>query len=369
MAAMAEMADSPLFALRCSRCGAVYPDEGFPAVCPACDGPWEHDDAGLRWRDPRPGVTGLRRWTGTFGLDAEELPEREISRPPGRLGNVWIAQQGSTPTGSYKELGAEVMVCAALRRGVRELFLDSSGNAGIAVARACAERGTGDIGDIGGIRCTVLVPEATPEIKKERSRRWGATVETIPGDRDATHRAAEDRRRRTTYAAPFFQPAFAAGVATLAWELYLSLDGPLPAHWLMPAGNGPLLLGLGLGLEVLRRAGKIERLPALHTVQLEGYASLHPEGPGTAASGPPVAGGIAIGTPPRRADMRDWVEKTGGDVTRVSDAQIAAARRTLAEAGWNADPTGAAAYAGWLARPDLQAEECVVIVTSREEPA
>lgn len=356
---------SPLFALRCSRCATAYPDEGFPAACPACDGPWEPawPEAGLRWRAPRPGVTGLRRWADALGLDAEELPEREISRPLGRLGNVWIAHQGSAPAGSYKELGAEVMISAARRRGVRELFLDSSGNAGIAVARACTERG------VGGMRCTVLVPETTPELKKERSRRWGATVEAIPGDRDATNRAAQEWRRRMPYAAPFFQPSFAAGVATLAWEIDLSLDGRLPAHWLLPAGNGPLLLGLALGLEVLRRAGRIERLPALHTVQLEGYASLHPEGPGTAAPGPPVAGGIAIGNPPRRADMRGWVERTGGDVTRVSEEQIAAARRILGEAGWNADPTGAAAYAGWLARPDLQAEECVVIVTSREEPA
>jgi threonine synthase len=366
MASMPAMTDSPLFALRCSRCRTPYPHEGFPADCPACGGPWEpaweegDPGAGLRWLPPRPEAAGLRRWAGSFGLDAGELPEREISRPLGRLGNAWIAHQGSTPAGSYKELGAEVMVSAARRRGVRELFLDSSGNAGIAVARAAAER---------GIRCTVLVPEATPELKKERSRRWGATVEAIPGDRDATNRAAQEWRHRMPYAAPFFQPSFAAGVATLAWEIDLPLEGRLPAHWLLPAGNGPLLLGLGLGLEVLRRAGRIERLPALHAVQLEGYASLHPEGPGTAAPGPPVAGGIAIGNPPRRADMRAMVERTGGDVTRVSEEQIAAARKALAAAGWHADPTGAAAYAGWLARPDLQAEECVVIVTSREEPA
>ncbi|HEY2739558.1 MAG TPA: pyridoxal-phosphate dependent enzyme [Thermoanaerobaculia bacterium] len=354
------MTASPLFDLLCSGCHAAYPDEGFPAVCPACGEPWE--SSGLRWHEPQAEATGLRRWAGSFGLSPEELPERAISRPPKRLGNVWIAQQGSSPSGSYKELGAEVMASAARHRGIGELFLDSSGNAGIAVARACSER---------GIRCTVLVPEHTPEVKLERSRSWGATVEVIPGDRDATHRAAEEWSRRMTYAAPFFQPGFAMGVATLAWELFLAFDGNLPRHWLLPAGNGPLLLGLGLGLEVLRRAERIDRLPALHAVQLEGYASLHPEGPGIAAAGAPRAAGIAIGNPPRRAAMRALVERTGGDVTRVSDEQIAAARQTLAEAadaGWHADPTGAAAYAGWLARPDLQNEPCVVIVSSREEP-
>jgi len=360
------MLGSSLFDLRCTGCRSVYPAEGFPAVCPACGEPWEpawsgsDASSGLRWHEPREGATGLRRWAGSFGLDPEELPERPISRPLRRLGNAWIAHQGSPPTGSYKELGAEVMASAARRRGIGELFLDSSGNAGIAVARACSAR---------GIHCTVLVPEHTPEIKKERGRHWGATVETIPGDRDATHRAAEEWRLRMTYAAPFYQPAFAMGVATLAWELFLAFDGNLPRHWLLPAGNGPLLLGLGLGLEVLRRAGRIDRLPALHAVQLAGYASLHPGGPGTAAAGSPRAAGIAIGNPPRRAAMRRLVESTGGDVTRVSDDQIAEARQTMAEAGWNADPTGAAAYAGWLARPDLRDEPCVVVITSREEPA
>jgi threonine synthase len=350
----------PLFDLRCSRCGTPYPESDFPAFCPACEGFWEPawSPDGLQWREPRPEERGLRRWADALGLDPAELPDREISRPPGRVGNAWIAHQGSPPAGSYKELGAEVMVAAARRRGIRELFLDSSGNAGIAVSRASSER---------GIRCTVLVPETTPELKKERSRRWGGTVETIPGDRDATNRAALEWRRRMPYAAPFFQPSFQMGVATLAWEIWLARGGSLPRRWLLPVGNGPLILGLRIGLETLRRAGKIDRLPALHAVQLEGYASLHPEGPGTAAPGSPVAGGIAIGNPPRRADMRAAVEETGGDVTRVSDEEIAAARRKLADAGYRADPTGAAAYAGWLKRPELQGEESVVVVTSREE--
>lgn len=346
----------PLFDLRCSRCGTAYPSEGFPEVCPACESPWEQGPS-LRWREPLTGEPGLRRWADVLGLFPEELPDREIARPAARFEGAWIAQQGSAPAGSYKERGAEVMVSAAVRRGVRELFLDSSGNAGIAVARACAAR---------GVRCTVLVPETTPELKKERSRRWGATVETIPGNRDATNLAAREWRKRMPYGAPFFQPSFQAGVATLAWDLFQEIEGPLPAHWLLPVGNGPLLMGLALGLEVLRRAGKIDRLPALHAVQLEGYASLHPEGPGTAAPGSPVAGGIAIGNPPRHADLRAWIERTGGDVTRVTEEEIAAARRTLAEAGWPADPTGATAFAGYLQRPELREEGCVVVVTSRE---
>jgi threonine synthase len=369
----------PLFAAACAACGESYPPSGLPAVCPLCGGFFRHT-AGFAWRAPS-AATGLRRWAAALGLTAEELPARPLASPAGlyavdlggTLGavgaapEVWICQQGSAPSGSYKERGAEVMAAAAQRRGVREIFLDSSGNAGIAVARAASQR---------HILCSVLVPAATPAVKIERIRAAGGEVVLIPGDRDATHAAAQEWRRRLPYAAPFFQPSFLAGVATLAWDLAADLGSPLPAHLLLPAGNGPLLLGLALGFSCLQRAGLISRLPALHAVQLQGYAALAPEGCGERRPGPPTAAGIAIGNPPRRADLRHWLAATGGDVTTVSEADIAAARRELAERGWTADPTGAAAFAAYRRRTDLAAlrpaegaagPACAVIVTSREE--
>jgi threonine synthase len=431
-------AAEPLFDLACAGCGAAYPAAGFPAVCPLCGGCWRHGE-GFAWRPPAGDLAGrgaagdadaggdgggdggsLRRWAAALGLAAEELPQRSLASPP-RLyvaaagpagggargagrgsagaagGEVWICQQGSAPSGSHKERGAEVMAAAARRRGVGELFLDSSGNAGIAVARAAAAR---------GIRCTVLVPETTAAVKVQRIRAAGADVEVVPGDRDATHDAAQEWRRRLPYAAPFFQPSFLAGIATLAWELaqgfaglqtsraktpvagplaspapapsqagdtaHGSLPGRetrlLPEHWLLPAGNGPLLLGLGLGLACLERAGILDRLPALHAVQLEGYAALAPEGPGRARPGAPTAAGIAIAHPPRRADMLSAIAATGGDVTQVTEEQIAAARHELAAQGWITDPTGATAFAGYRRRGDLHGKRCLVIVTSREPP-
>lgn len=352
---------SPLFAAVCAACGEAYPAAGLPAACPVCGGCWRLGE-GFAWRPPDPAALGLRRWAGALGLDPGELPARAVAGPPelaalaGDSGEVWICQQGSVPAGSYKERGAEVMAAAARRRGITEMFLDSSGNAGIAVARAAAAR---------GIRCTVLVPATTPALKLERIRAAGGAVEVVPGDRDATHVAAERWRSRLPYAAPFFQPSFLAGVATLAWDLAREIPAPLPERWLLPAGNGPLLLGVALGLSCLRRAGVIGRLPALHAVQLEGYAALAAGGPGTARPGPPTAAGIAIARPPRRADMLRRIEETGGGVIRVSEEEIAAARSELASHGWTADPTGAAAFAGYrrLEKPG----RCLVIVTSREE--
>lgn len=346
----------PLFDLRCARCDAPYPAAGLPATCPACGGFWA--PPALVWREPLP-LPGLRRWAHVLGLDPAELPERELGRPPELLFGAWVLQQGSAPSGSYKERGAEVMLAAALRRGLPEIFLDSSGNAGIAVARAAAER---------GVRCSVLVPASTPGTKRRSIERWGGTVVVVRGDREATAASAASWRSRLPYASHVYQPAFHAGVATLVWDLYEQLEGKLPGRWLLPAGNGALLLGIGIGLEALRRAGRIEELPALSAVQLEGYAALHPEGPGERAPGPPVAAGIASVDPPRRAEMLEWIARTGGDVTRVSEEDIAAARTELTGRGFPADPTGAAAWAGLGRRLDLHgSEKPLVIVSSRDE--
>lgn len=371
-------AADPLFAAACAACGEAYPAAGFPAVCPLCGGHYRHTD-GFAWRAPA-AAGGLRRWSAALGLEPEEVADRPLSAPPGVYAvdldggpngaapEVWICQQGSAPAGSHKERGAEAMAAAAHRRGVREMFLDSSGNAGIAVARAAGRR---------GIRCSVLVPAATPAVKLERIRAAGAEVVRIAGDRAATHRAAQEWRLRMPYAAPFYQPSFLAGVATLAWDLATDLAAPLPGHWLLPVGNGPLLLGLALGFSCLVRAGRLQRLPALHAVQLAGWAALAADGVGGMGErrpGPPTAAGIAIAEPPRRADLHHCLEMTGGDVTTVSEDEVAAARRELAERGWIADPTGAAAFAAFRRRAaDLTAPHrshgpaCGVIVSSREE--
>src|ERR1700674_2635422 len=264
---------APLFSLACAACGDAYPDTGFPETCLLCGGFWRYGD-GFAWRAPAEAAGAaaatagsLRRWATGLGVDTEGPAARSLASPPGLYapedgaGEVWVCQQGSAPTGSYKERGAEVMAAAALRRGQREIFLDSSGNAGIAVARAAAAR---------GIRCTVLVPETTPAIKIERIREAGGQVEVVPGDRDATHAAAQE------------------------WRRQLPGEGGDTEHWLLPAGNGPLLLGLSLGLSRLTRAGVIGSLPALHAVQLDGYAALAPGGPGEARPGAPTAAGIAI---------------------------------------------------------------------------
>lgn len=358
--------DTPLFDLHCSGCRHPYPPNDLPPRCPECGGFWDFGTA-LSWRPPE-NEPGLRAWAHVFGLGPEELPARDVGRQPRWLGSAWAAQQGSPFeadgrrfAGSFKERGAEVLIAACARRGAREVFLDSSGNAGIAMARASAAR---------RIACRVLVPGTTPEVKLDALRALGAEVEVVPGSRRATHQRALERIDDTqttgaVYASHIFQPFFLAGVATLAWDLAQEAPRRID-RVLLPASNGSLLLGLGLGFDLLAQAGAVDKPPALHAVQLAGYATLAPEGPGERAPGPPRAAGLAVAEPPRRELMDALVRRAGGDVTVVREEEIAVTREALAADGLATDPTGAAAWAALTKRPELRGEGTVVILTSRE---
>ncbi len=346
----------------CLACRAPYPGDGLPAVCPACGGFWGFPDGFPRKPPPSfgdgDGPPGLRRWASALGLAPEELPEREMGTGPTRIGETLLFHEGSPGGGTFKERGAEVLAAVCARRGVPEVFLDSSGNAGIAMARACAAR---------GIRCRVLVPESTPETKLRGLAAAGAAVDVIPGDRQAAADAAAKLRGRLPYASHVYQPFFPAGVATLGWEIAEAIErGARIDRIVLPTGNGSLLGGVALGLASGRPEGA--PTPALHAVQLAGYASLAPlfggDGPGERAPGPPTAAGIAVATPPRRAEMATVVRQSGGDVTVVTEEEIAAARKELAAQGHPTDPTGATAWAGLQKRPELRVEGTATILTS-----
>ena len=68
-----------------------------------------------------------------------------------------------------------------------------------------------------------------------------------------------------------------------------------------------------------------------------------------APTGPTIADGVAVAVPARLEEIVAVVIESGGAVVTVSDDEIRAAQRVLAETGLYAEPTGALAAAGYLA--------------------
>jgi threonine synthase len=340
------------------------------SVCGACGRLYRPEVA--RWRCPCGGLLDLAGpLADPFGSTAESPLERyRAALPPFapeadlglRItplaeagGHRWLKADYAHPTGSFKDRGSSVMVGAAALAGHSRIVVDSSGNAGKAAAahaRAVA------------VACTVYLPESTPAQKVDAVGAFGAEIVMVPGGRSAAAFAAQAEVDGTGawYASHAHQPSFHHGVKTLAFELFEQFPGDLgSASVVVPAGNGTLVLGLWIGFGELVALGLMHRRPRLFAVQSQVCAPL--------AGLPPLAGatsaaaGIAIGEPPRLAQVRAAAIASGGRVVTVTEEAILAARDELAGLGHPVEPTGAVA---WAAVPSVDADgPLIAVLTGR----
>ncbi|SCD29352.1 Threonine synthase, partial [Streptomyces sp. DfronAA-171] len=289
----------------CPRDGTRVPLADPAWCCPACAGPLDLDFHPVPGPPAGP-ATSLWRYADILPPAAPGISLGEGGSPLVPLTERVSAKLDFLmPTLSFKDRGAVLLVGLAQRLGAREVLADSSGNAGTSVAAYCARA---------GLRCTVYVPESTSPKKTEQIAAHGARVVRVPGDREATARAARAAADEpgVFYASHVFHPYFTQGTKTYAHELWDQLGGRLPEALVVPVGNGTLLLGVALAVEELHGAGLIPHRPALHAVQAEAVSPLARawrEGlddlGGDTPAAPTLAEGIATPPPaPRPADPR-----------------------------------------------------------------
>ena len=360
------------------------PNAPTPAVppltlhCPACDNHYALQDLAWRCADchgvlelsgftpafPKP--ADLARRAPTLWRYAEALPLAEpaaitlgegmtpLVTAPGRP-DVRLKVDYLMPTGSFKDRGAVLLAALADSLKVGRMIADSSGNAGTAIAAYAARA---------GIACEVYVPESTSAGKVAQLRAYGATVHQIPGSREDTADAAAQAADEpgTLYASHVHSPFFFHGTKTYVFELWEQLGGRLPHTLVLPVGNGTLVLGAHLGARELLAAGLIDHLPRIVAVQAASCAPLATafqagqDKPATITAEPTLAEGIAIARPARGTQILAAIHSTGGNITTVTDDQVAAAHAALARAGLYVEPTGAACWAaisaGLVGEPD-----------------
>ena len=260
--------------------------------------------------------------------------------------NVLLKMDYFMPTLSFKDRGAAVLVAHCRSIGVDSVVQDSSGNAGNAVAAYCARA---------GIRCEIFVPEGTSPKKIHMIRAHGATCTVVPGSRDHCADVCREKveRQGVYYANHVYNPFFYEGTKTYIYEVYEQL-GRIPAHLVIPVGNGTLFLGAMHGLEELMRAGCIEKMPQIIALQAEPCDPLlraAEEGltaPADVTPAPTIAEGIAIGKPMRGEEILAYARKYGVRFVHAPEDRILAARAELAARGVYCEHTTAANYAAYL---------------------
>ncbi|MET9950995.1 pyridoxal-phosphate dependent enzyme [Streptomyces sp. NPDC006339] len=354
----------------CPRCGTRAPGTALTWCCPRCRGPWDLAVASApvplaslpsrvnslwRYAEALPLATGIARVTGAAGAAARGGVTGTGGVPPVSLGEgrtplVPLTDTVSAkldflmPTLSFKDRGAVMLAELARRLEPRTVIADSSGNAGTAVAAYCARA---------GLDCAVYVPEGTSPKKLEQIRAHGARTLVVPGDREATARAARAAADEpgVFYASHVYNPHFLHGTKTYVYEIWEDLGGRLPDTLVLPVGNGTLLLGAALAVEELYGHGLVDRRPALVAVQAEAVsplaAAFH------AGADDLVGGGGRAGANERAGanDPDGAAGRAGTDNRAGADNRARASNR--AGAGDLSGADGLSAPAAAVARPTL----------------
>ncbi|HSC95345.1 MAG TPA: threonine synthase [Burkholderiales bacterium] len=353
-----------------------YIDSNTGAIYPLDEPRWRGDSGGPVNLGPAPGlrrgdidgaVNSLWRYRKALLVDAGDAVTMGEGWTPLVKAEwdgvaVGLKLEFMMPTGSFKDRGMTVMVSYLKSRGMVHVLEDSSGNAGAALSAYCARA---------GMRCRILVPETASYPKIAQIAACGAEVIAIKGSRQDVADAALAMSAEIFYASHNWQPFFAEGTKTLAYELWEQLGFRAPDSVVVPVGYGANVLGCERGFSELLRNGEIARMPRLYGVQAVNCAPYYAafragvEHYMPVAVSPTVAEGIASSKPTRMREVLAPVRASGGEIVAVTEDEIVGALAALARKGFYVEPTSAAAAAGLsqlVARGAIKQGETTVLV-------
>jgi threonine synthase len=355
---------------RCSLCHAEYLPGQVTYTCPKDGGnldvvldydairqKFQPEDLTCRaeaslWRYlpllpvPDPGGEGsmLRLAGGTPVLSLERL-----TRPLG-LERVWLKNEATNPTASFKDRASAVVVARARALGAEVVVTASTGNAGAALAGMSAAVGQ---------KSVIFAPRTAPPAKIAQLLIYGARVILVDGTYDdafdLTVQAAAEFGwycRNTGY-----NPFTAEGKKTAAyeiWEWSLAHEEtaqPASLTIFVSVGDGNIISGLHKGFKDLLALGWMDNMPRLIGVQAEGSAAIANAFYAGGETIIPVeantlADSISVNLPRDGVRAVRAARETGGTYVRVSDQDILRAIADLGKLGIFAEPAGATAYAG-----------------------
>jgi threonine synthase len=294
--------------------------------------------------------------------------------PLSRLGaqldmpQLYIKDEGTIPTGSFKARGAAVGVSRAKELGVKTLAMPTNGNAGGAWATYAARA---------GLDAYIVMPAEAPLITRNECAISGAHLFLVQGlISDAGAIIGRAVKAHQWYdASTLKEPYRIEGKKTMGYELAEQFNWQVPDVILYPTGGGVGIIGIYKALREMQELGWIgERLPRLVAVQAEECAPIvkaWQEGKTESVLWPhsrTIAFGINV--PKALGDflVLDAIRATQGCALAVSDTELLAAQAQLAQTeGLFICPEGAATLvaasqlraSGWI-----KADERVVLLNT-----
>ena len=338
----------PADALKCKECSTTYPlDARY--VCERCFGPLE-----VSYRPPEASAEELKRriqaGPHTLWRYADFLPIGP--RPPAAraplptgwtplvkadrlaerlgIGELYVKNETANPTHSFKDRVVSVALARAQELGFQTIACASTGNLANAVSAHAAAA---------GLESYVLIPADLEQEKVLATGAYGANVVAIKGNYDAVNRLCTEiaGERPWAFVNVNLRPYYAEGSKTLGFEVAEQLGWELPDRVVCPIASGSLFTKIARGFEEFIDAGLLTgELPAFNGAQALGCSPVatafeagtdvcRPVKPDT------IAKSLAIGNPADGPYAIELARATGGGIDSVTDDEIRAGIRLLAE--------------------------------------
>lgn len=284
---------------------------------------------------------------------------QNIPRDIGFEGELYVKYEGLNPTGSFKDRGMTMAVTQAVSEGSKAIICASTGNTSAAAAAYAARA---------GITAFVLIPDGKIAMGKlAQAMLHGAKIVQISGNFDDGMRLVKEvAQTEAVTIVNSINPYRLQGQKTAAFEIVEDL-GRAPDYHCLPVGNAGNITAHWIGYSELAAkhgesptqacshchgkcayaGGGIDSRPVMVGYQADGSAPFMREAmvdnPDT------VATAIRIGHPQSWKPAWTVREESGGWFDELSDAEILATQKQLAEReGVFCEPASAASLSGAL---------------------
>lgn len=348
---------------QCIQCGKQYSRDEIRYLCPECskeyragmpligvlEAIFDYETIGQKWRE-NPDIDLFS------AVEPEFYPELLVGNTPlfrsqrlaeavGLL-DVLIKYDGLNPSGSLKDRASHLMVAEAIRLKEKKVVTASTGNAACALSALCASA---------GLEAVIFVPKSAPPAKLIQIKVHGATLITVDGTYDDAFAASLEYtakhgglNRNTGY-----HPLTVEGKKTVGLEIFLQNNQNVPDWVVVPVGDGVILAAVHKAYIDLQRAGIINRLPHLLSVQADSSDAItryFETGQYQDAVHPTtIADSISVRTPSNAHWAVKALKESKGTSVLVSDDDIREAQAILAKSsGVFAEPAAASTLAGLI---------------------
>ena len=348
-------------ALRCRECKREYPLEPI-YVCDFCFGPLEvaYDYDAMREAVSRDsierGPLSVWRYADLLPCDADLAVDIQAGYTPllkaDRLGtelglrNLYIKNDCTNPTWSFKDRVVTVAATKAREFGFKTLACASTGNLANSVAAHAARA---------GLDSFVFIPSDLEQGKIVASSIYAVTLVSINGNYDEVNRLCSELAGKYPWAFVNvnMRPYYAEGSKTLAYEVAEQLGWRAPDHCVVPMASGSLYVKIWKGFQELAKLHLIDGVQTkMSGVQAQGCSpivtaweagtnAIRPVRPST------IAKSLAIGNPADGYYALGVMAETCGACLAVSDAEVIQGMKLLARTeGIFAETAGGVTIAG-----------------------